>query len=243
MAVALFSVASTSALVLALEFGQLFIRGRSPGLRDALVSVTCVVFASGLAAWWPRGGVRGARSLGELTRSTPWFVLAFAVLAPTLRALQPFELGDVHAELEALTIWRFVPFATLFKNLNPWTFWNVFEASVVYLPLGYALFASGRSPGFGFMVCAGLAVLLEVLQIPIVGRTFDITEGIYAGLMALAGVWLFTSLRELSASEQGENRGAPTIDLPDVGRRARNVRVPPPEAATVPLQVPPRRKG
>ncbi|MFB3065661.1 MAG: hypothetical protein ACE10D_04010 [Planctomycetota bacterium] len=46
-----------------------------------------------------------------------------------------------------------------------------------------------------------VAEMLEVLQIPVVGRVFDVTEGIYAGFMGLVGAWAVTRLRELANSK------------------------------------------
>jgi len=184
---------------------------------------------------WAKGPVRPSRELGDLTRAAPQLVLGFAILAPTLRALSPFVFGDLSAELSKITVWSFVPFAALFEKINLSTFWNVFEASAIYLPLGYALFALGKSPRVGFVACLVLAEVLEVLQIPVANRVFDITEGIYAGLMGLAGAWLYTSLVELG--------GAPS----DAGDEPTNPgfagRAPPPDAATIPMQAPPRRPG
>lgn len=232
-----FAAVSIGGLALVLEAGQMVIIGHSPGVQDAVVGMLGAGLGAAGLAVWARGPVRASAALGDLTKAAPAIVLGFAVLAPTLRALQPFQFGDLSAELEAITIWRLVPFAALFENINLSTFRNVFEASAIYLPLGYALFALRRQPRLGFLVCFGLAETLEILQIPIAGRTFDVTEGIYAGLMGLAGAWLFTSLEALREPEGDEGEWA--ADEPtDPGF---GLRTPPPDAATIPMQAPPRR--
>lgn len=237
---ALFGAATIGALALLLEAGQMVIMGHSPGVQDAVVGIVCAMLGAGALAAWARGPVRPSHGLGDLTRAAPGLVIGFGVLAPTLRALQPFVFGDIGAELSRITVWRLVPFAALFENINLSTFRNVFEASAIYLPLGYGLFALGKSPKVGFVVCLALAELLEVLQIPVAGRTFDVTEGIYAGLMGLAGAWLFTSLKELGGAEGEGGRGDEPPAGPPATQRPRLASAPP-DAATIPMQMPPRR--
>ena len=193
-AAAAFGAAATAALALILEGAQLIILGHSPGLSDAVVGAVFAVGGAGLSALLAKDGLRSARRLGALTRRTPWLVLGFAVLAPATRALSPFEFIPWRVGLDEISAWQWVPFWALFRNLNLSTFRNVFEVAAFYLPLGYALYALGRPPRVGFLACLSLAVLLELLQIPVRGRVFDVTEGIYAGLMGLVGAWVLASL-------------------------------------------------
>ena len=225
---ALFGIVTMGGLAFVLEAAQMVIIGHSPGVQDAVVGALFAVVGGVALVVTDKGAVRPARALGELSRNATPLVLGFAILAPTLRALQPFRFLDLDQALDKITVWQFVPFAALFANINLSTFRNVFEAAAIYLPLGYALFALGRRPRFGFFACLILAEVLEVLQIPVAGRVFDITEGIYAGLMGLAGAWLYTSLGELG-SQPAQSRAAP--------------RVPPPDAATVRVTPPARRGG
>lgn len=224
---AAFGFVSMAGLAFALEAAQMVIIGHSPGVQDAVAGALFALLGAAALAVTERGGVRPARALGELTRGATVLVLGFAILAPTFRALQPFRFMPIGEALGEITVWQFVPFAALFANINLSTFRNVFEAAAIYLPLGYALFALGRAPRVGFFACLILAEVLEVLQIPVAGRVFDITEGLYAGLMGVAGAWLFTSLQDLGR--------APTAAAP-------RVRVPPPDAATVRV-TPPRAGG
>lgn len=229
---AAFAAVAIGGLAFVLEGAQLVIVGHSPGVQDAVVGAGCAVLAGLLVVALHRGEVTRANALGELTRRRPWLVLGFAVLAPTLRALQPFDFVGFGAGLEEIDSWQFVPFWALFRNLNLSTFRNVFEASAIYLPLGYALFALGRRPAFGFFVCLGLAELLEILQIPVANRVFDVTEGVYAGLMGVAGAWLYTSLQALTprAPEPAAPAGPPAFSIED--------------AATIPMQgLPPQFRG
>lgn len=235
---AAFGVITIGALALGLEAAQMIIMGHSPGVQDAVVGVVCAVSGGAVLVGWARGPVHPAASLGEFTRSAPALVLGFAVLAPTFRALQPFQFQSLDEALGLVTIWQFVPFAALFANINLSTFRNVFEAAAIYLPLGYALFALGVRPRVGFLICLGLAEVLEILQIPVAGRVFDITEGIYAGLMGVAGAWLFTSLQAMNptGASIGDEPTNPTMPLPVLGRV-----LPPADAATVAMSAPPRR--
>ncbi len=201
---ALFATLFVSLLALALETAQIFIPGHSPGVQDAVTGIVCGGLGAGLAAARAGGAMRPATELGQLTRRAPRLVFAFALLGPALRALQPFEFEDLSQALQHVNAGSFVPFRSLFRNLNFWTLFNVFEASAVYLPLGYALFVVGTSPWSCFWMSLLVAEMLEVLQIPVVGRVFDVTEGIYAGFMGLVGAWSVTRLRELAnAKAQG----------------------------------------
>ncbi len=196
MAAAL-AIASASLLAIGLEMGQMVIVGHSPGVQDMVVGILSAFLGGALAVGVAKAGpIRPARELGELTRRAPLLVIGFAVAAPLCRALQPFIMYDDLSEgIRRVTVWSFVPFFELFRNVNVSTFRNVFEAAAIYLPLGYALHAMGRSPRFGFVVCLLWAEVLEVLQLLIVDRTYDITEGIYAGLMGLLGAHVLIQLR------------------------------------------------
>lgn len=187
-------VAVCGSWALLLEAAQLLIRGHSPGVQDAVFGFLGAAVGAAIAAVLAKGPPRPAARLGALTRRSPWVVVGFAVLAPFCRALQPFQFGSIGEGLAEISGWNLVPFWALFRNLNLSTFRNVFEAAAIYLPLGYALAALGRPPKIGFLACLGLALVLEVLQIPVLGRVFDITEGLYAGLMGLAGAWALGSL-------------------------------------------------
>jgi glycopeptide antibiotics resistance protein len=195
---AAFASVLVGSLAIALELAQLVIIGHSPGVQDMVVAIGGAILGGVVAVIISKGGpIAPGRELGELTRRAPIAVVGFAVLAPLCRALQPFRIyDDISEGLVDVTAWNFVPFWQLFRNINLSTFRNVFEAAAIYLPLGYAIHALGRSPRFGFFMCLALAEMLEVLQIPIVDRTYDITEGIYAGLMGLLGAHALIQLRK-----------------------------------------------
>ncbi len=206
-----FALVLVAALALGLELAQIVIIGHSPGLQDAVVGLVCGILGASLAALGHKH-IQPAHSLGEESLRRPQVILGFAIALPIVRALQPFELQSLSAGLADVSGWNLVPFWALFRNLNLSTFRNVFEASAVYLPLGYALFARGRPPWFGFVACLGLAELLEVAQLFVAGRVVDITEGVYAGLMALLGAWILTALRaRVDFDEAGDTN--PTIPL------------------------------
>ncbi len=182
------------ALALGIECAQLILIGHSPGLQDVLVA--CIASLGGVtwATAIKDARLKPAAQLGELTRLQPHVVLSFAVLAPALRALQPFEFEPLETALASVSATSFVPFWSLFQNLNLSTFRNVFEAAAFYLPLGYAVYVLRSSPKLGFGACLTLALVLELMQIPVAGRVFDITEGIYAGAMGLVGAHLYRKL-------------------------------------------------
>jgi hypothetical protein len=113
-------------------------------------------------------------------------------LVPVLRALAPFRLVDDAALAAKLApdvlLVHLVPFGMLFADLKASTFTNVFElALTTYAPLGWALAARGASRGRVLVVALVLAEVLEALQLPIEGRTFDVTEGLIAAVGALVG--------------------------------------------------------
>jgi glycopeptide antibiotics resistance protein len=185
---------ASATLALGLECAQLFIIGHSPSLGDVGVAMVGAALGAGLAAVLSRGQPRPAARLGALTRRSPRVVLAFAVLAPVTRALAPFQLRPFAEGLAAASLGNLLPFWSLFSKLDVSTFRNVFEAAAIYLPLGYALAALQRPPWFAAAVAVGLAWTLELLQLGVVGRVSDITEGLYAALMALVGAWALGAL-------------------------------------------------
>ena len=58
-------------------------------------------------------------------------------------------------------------------------------------PVEDTLASRGRSARFAFLLASLLAVILEFLQIPIAGRTFDLGEAGLGAFGALAGAWAF----------------------------------------------------
>ena len=195
-----------------LECGQLPLVHHNPGVREAIANVTGALAGALLAAAVHRGGaLKPAAELGVWTRKWPWLVLGFAILLPGLRALAPFELIDVDEALDKLEPRRFLPFWMLFANLTMSTFTNVFVAAAMYLPLGYALAALKKRPVIAFAWALLLAEVLEVLQIPIANRTFDVTEGLLAASGALIGSWLFNKLVRLTTEARGDVAAAPRV--------------------------------
>lgn len=185
-------------LIICLEFAQIIIIGHSPGVQDAVIGIFAVIVGGALSAYLIRFGLTPSTKLGETTNKFPWLVIAFVLLAPTFRALYPYELIPISEAISVISIWNLVPFSNFFQNINISTFYNVFEASAIYLPLGYSLHALGKSPRFGLISCFTFAMLLEILQIPILDRSFDITEGVFAGFMGLVGAYAFNKLSKKS---------------------------------------------
>ena len=199
-------------MVVGLEGCQLIIIGHSPGVQDAFIGIVGVVIGAIFSAALSAFGLGPARRLGDVTRQFPWLVLCFAILAPALRALFPYQFIPLGTALESVDKSSLVPFWKFFQNINISTFYNVFEASAIYLPLGYALHALGRSAKFGFFACFLLAEILEICQIVVVNRTFDITEGIFAGLMGLVGAYAYRRMTRESELRQPEGHSFATDD-------------------------------
>lgn len=190
-----FAAFSMSALAALLEMLQVVLVGHSPGVQDVISGTVAALLGAALASIVETEGPHPAKKLGALTRRLPWLVITFSVLAPTLRALQPFQWASLSEKIETFTVWNLVPFWGLFRNVTLATVRNVFEVSAFYVPLGYSLHVLGRRPRAIFFFALALAEALEVLQIAIEGRTYDVTEGIYAGLFAVVGAWIFSRLR------------------------------------------------
>jgi glycopeptide antibiotics resistance protein len=195
--------AATSALAIAIEIAQLFIIDHSPGVQDAAAAILGAALGASAAAVLSMGDPRPVPALGDLTRRSPVLVVGFALLAPALRALSPFVLAPIEEKLADISGWNFLPFWPLFRNVNLATFRNVFEAAMYYVPLGYALSALGKRPLTAVLVALGTAEALEVLQIPIEGRTFDITEGLYAGFAAFVGAYALSRLTRFQVASSG----------------------------------------
>lgn len=191
-------------VALGFEFLQFLFVHHQPMLVDAGANVVGGLTGVTVAGMTSRGRLRPASAPGDVVRQLPALVLTFAIAAPTLRALDPLiltSINDVHIFLQNLTWDQFLPFMNLFRNLNFATFFNVFEAASVYVILGYSLRALGKRPAVCFCWALLLAELLEVLQISIVGRTFDLTEGLLATTGALVGALAydrFTRYRSLT---------------------------------------------
>lgn len=191
--------AAVSSWALVLESAQLPLVHHNPGLREVIANVLGAILGAGIAlGLLGKSDARPGQSLGAWTRRWPALVLAFAIAVPLVRALAPFELAPLDQALAKIDAGSFLPFWTLFRHLTFSTFTNVFEAACTYVPLGWALTVLGRRPAVIFAWAAGLAVALELLQIPIAGRTFDPTEGILAASGALVGAWLYQRLVALT---------------------------------------------
>jgi glycopeptide antibiotics resistance protein len=174
-------------LAIALECVQVMFRDHRPSVQDAFAGVTGAALGTAIAYRWPP---RPATALGDLARRRRGACLAFALLLPALSVLSPFEFEPWGDALAGVGPQSFVPFAPLFVNVNIWTFFNVFEAAAIFLPLGYILAAWRLPPLRSAILCFVYAELLEFAQIAVVGRTYDVTVGLYAASMGLLGAWI-----------------------------------------------------
>jgi len=196
---ALVVLGAVSAAAVLLELAQFPLLYHRVSGATALADVLGAIAGVTLALALEEEVSRKTPSAGELTRRRPLLVIGFAVLMPVLRALAPLQFRPWRPVVQALS-WRdFLPFWTLFSNLTLATFSNVVEAAATYIPLGYALGGLGKRPSPIFAVSLALAWVLEVAQIGIIGRTFDLTEGLLAASGAFAGLAFFESLERLPA--------------------------------------------
>jgi len=191
----LIAVAATTLLAVALEVGQIVVVGHSPGISDGVAGVGGAVLGALIAGLSAREPLRPARELGELCTRAPALAIGFAILTPAVRALAPFEWVAPAEKLAGFSLWQLVPFWATFRHITIGTLVSVVAAALAYVPLGYTLTALGRRHAAAFALAFGLALVLEVLQIGVVGRTFDVTEGIFGGAGALTGAWAFERLR------------------------------------------------
>jgi glycopeptide antibiotics resistance protein len=188
----------TAAYAVMLEIGQLPLVHHNPGAREAAANVAGALTGALIAVLVSRNEP-SERGLGRWSKRWPALVLGFAILLPLLRALAPFHLLPLDQAFARLEGRRFLPFWSLFVHITMSTFTNVFEAAATYIPIGWVLAARGLRPGLIFGLALVLAELLEVLQIPIATRTFDVTEGLLAAPGALLGAWAFVRLVEISS--------------------------------------------
>jgi glycopeptide antibiotics resistance protein len=194
----LLAAAVVSALALFLEIAQFPLLYHQVSLTTVAFEVAGALAGATAAYAWEGENLRPAAKPGEIAERRPGVAFAFALLAPVLRGLAPFQTKP----------WRpgsfewssLLPFWTLLNHLTVATFLNVFEAAAAYAPLGYVLRARGRSAGSIFAASLGLAWCLELAQIGIVGRTFDLTEGLLAASGAFGGILFFDWLRSRSAA-------------------------------------------
>ncbi len=196
--------AGAACFAIGLELGQVPLVHHRPGGRELLMNLLGVAIGTTSAAFSTRFGLAPgpAPSVGALSRAVPPLVLAYSVALPVLRALAPFRFSSFAAGLDRVVWSHQLPFLHFFMRINPLTMMNVVEAASAYLVLGFALASLGRSTlaSFGFALL--LAEALEILQIPVEGRTFDITEGILAASGALVGAVAYTRLKAQAGKGQ-----------------------------------------
>jgi glycopeptide antibiotics resistance protein len=192
----------TAAFAVLLEIAKFPLIHHSPALLGAVLNVFGALVGTVAALAREKQGLVPAETFGETTRKNRTLALVFAIGLPVLRALAPFELRPISEGLSQIGPGNFVPFWTLFATMKMSTFVNVFEAASAYLALGWVLAALGRRPATVFLWALVVAEGLEVLQIGIVGRISDVTEGILAAAGALAGAYAYQRLSKIVAAQE-----------------------------------------
>jgi glycopeptide antibiotics resistance protein len=163
----------------ALELVQFLVPDSAPSLRDLGAAWTGVAIGELVAL---RAGRDPAQRTGELSLRYPALCYGFALGLVVLRALEPFRV----VEWEAPGFRSFVPFYWTFRRVHEWTIANFLGSVAVYLPLAHVMLVRGRGVVAATATCFGLAFVLEVCQIPLENRAFDITEPLLAAGAALA---------------------------------------------------------
>ena len=163
----------------ALELAQFVFFGHTPHLQD-LAAAWAGLAAGALVA--RRVGPGPAREAGELSRRRPALGYGFALGLVLLYALEPFRLAA----------WRapdprgFVPLAMALAPVTRESVASLFAALGVHVPLAHVLLVRGARAPAAAATCAGVALLLEVAQLGIEGRVFDLTDV----LLAAAAAWI-----------------------------------------------------
>lgn len=162
-----------------LEAGQLFVASHSPCIRDAVMD------AAGALA----GLVMGRRG-GTLLR--PHAGLAIVGLALLAAGLSPYRL----APWDQRSHFEWVPFAEYYRNMSAGAWYDAWIGIVSFALFGALLEQACRCKRWmAAGTAAGLAGIIEVLQLIVPGRYAGITDIVIAALGAWIGAFVSQSIR------------------------------------------------
>ena len=124
-------------------------------------------------------------------------------------ALAPFNFSfRANTLINSISIRSLVPFYAYWVNTTVFAFKDFIEGIVLYLPLGFLIsLKNAKKSGFGFLYFlygAAIALLMEFCQLFIIGRYFDITDVLLAGIGTSLGGWCY-----LKFSKYQEKEGIP----------------------------------
>lgn len=166
-------------LVTALEWSQVLIGARQPGLADAAVRVLGCVLGAGA---WAAGRATAAHLLTLV-------VALLTAVGAALQMLAPFRLANSYQPVQ------WVPFLGYYVNTSFDTVSHTIELLLLYLPLGFVLGRQqhGASPArtmrTGILLALAVAAPLEYAQGWVVGRYPDVTDVALSVVGACAGIW------------------------------------------------------
>ena len=121
-------------------------------------------------------------------------------------ALAPFTFSfKINTLFNSISIKSLMPFYAYWKHTTVFAFKDFIEGIVLYLPLGFLIsLKSRREEGFGllyFLYGLTLGLLMELCQLFIIGRYFDITDVILAGVGISLGGWTYLNFSKYQEEE------------------------------------------
>ncbi len=185
-----------TALGLAVELAQIILRGHTASLADVATAAAGSLAGAIIGAALGRKAFEGRSELGGLSRTLGPLVLVWIICLIGARALSPLDFVSVAEAIDKIEWRSFVPFAANIQKTNLATVTNVVIIFAYYAPLGWWLGARGIDKFVASGIAFGTAIIMEVGQLFVANRVFDISEGIFAALAAGAAAWGLGHLEE-----------------------------------------------
>jgi VanZ family protein len=193
-------------LAVGLEAVQVLVHSHVCSVRDAMGALAGT-----------QAGIAGAALLAASGRSRAgWALTGVALVAGlAVRALQPFAFNFDAAVLQhRVTFTTLIPYSSYYYKATVEALADFMDALLAYVPLAFVLSrAQGPGPGgrprtgFGVaFLCAGVALVLELLQLALPARHPEVSDILTAalggGLGAYAWRW-YASLADVTAGAAG----------------------------------------
>jgi VanZ family protein len=193
----------------AIEAGQTLSPWRSPSPRDVICNGTGAligaIFGRTLFPAFKRSVEQ--RAFHSLQHQPALLILAYLLLGVILNSFYPFAVT-----LDVSTVWQnlkhshFVPLNGAYRG--DWL--DLFEKATIFAAVGYVLSINLQhqrrtiSAPVTWLLCSGLALVIEASKLFFVGRSFQLENVIIRSLGAFAGILLF---RRLSVPAWAKRRG------------------------------------
>lgn len=192
-------LAACAVLSVLVEFAQIHFPPRVVSLND--IAAQCLGSALGIALWWNFAPgverwlaglplVRGRSNLAQRALAA-YLVLLFAYsLLPLDLTISPVEVYHKWREGRVLLL----PFGTHYASGSAAAY-DVLSDVVIWVPVAALLrVAAPRTAGGTVLRVAGLAAMLELLQLFVFTRVVDVTDVLSAALGAWIGARLASSI-------------------------------------------------